>query len=248
MRFRGENPVYKYGNFDQTYNESYDDNYSATYSGVVVKSTFILAIVAVIALYSSYTLEITELGFSVFGTLIVASIVAMLAVIATRKLPQFGIVTSIVYAVCEGVFLGIISGIVAYFYGGELVQMALVGTFAVLTGMLFLYATGIIRVGSRFKKFMFSMVLGLLVSSLVIFVMSLSGVSYFYSFYVVIIVISVIVSSLYLLVDFDSITKYVESNAPKEFEWSLAIGLATTIVWVYFNILRLLVIITGRRR
>ena len=242
MRFRGENPVFKYGNYEQ----SYDDTYSATYGGVINKSAFILAIVSIVALYSSYTLNITELGFNVFGTLMASSIIAIFAVIATRKLPQFGLVTSTVYAVCEGLFLGIISGIVAYFYDRELVQMALVGTFGVFAGMLFLYSTGIIRVGSFFRRFMYSMVIGLLISSIVLLIMSLSGVSYFYDFYVFIIIISVVISSLYLLVDFDSITNYVQSNAPKEYEWSLAIGLATTIVWVYINILRLLVIIGNR--
>lgn len=248
MRFRGENPVYKYGNFDQSYDQSYDDTGCATYSGVIMKSSLILGIVAIIALYSAYTLNITELGFSVIGTLLASAIIAMIAVVATRKLPQFGIVTSIVYAVCEGVFLGIVSGIVAYFYGGELVQMALVGTFGVLAGMLFLYATGIIRVGSFFRRFMYSMVLGLLVASIALFIMSFTGAMFFYDFYVVIVLISVVISSLYLLVDFDSITRLVQSSAPKEFEWSLAIGLATTIVWVYINLLRLLVIIAGRRR
>lgn len=247
MKFRGENPVYKYGNFNQSYDQSNDESYSATYGGVVIKSSLILVIVASIALYTSYELVITDLGFNIIGTLLASAIIAMIAVIATRKLPQFGLVTSIVYGVCEGVFLGIVSGIVAYFYGGELVQMALIGTFGVVAGMLFLYTTGIIRVGSFFRRFMYSMVFGLLIASLVLFIMSFTGVTYFYDFYVAIVLISVVMSSLYLLVDFDSITRLVSSNAPKEFEWSLAIGLATTIVWVYINLLRLLVIIANRR-
>ena len=53
MRFRGENPVYKYGNYDQ----SYDDTNCATYSGVTIKTAFVLAIVGVVALGFANTLS-----------------------------------------------------------------------------------------------------------------------------------------------------------------------------------------------
>ena len=173
MRFRGENPVFKYGNYD----EAYDDTNSATYGGVTTKTAIVLGVIGFVALYFANTLNFATIGASVIAPLIIAPIIAIIAVIATHRLPQFAFVTSIVYAVCEGVFLGFISAIVAYFFGGELVQMALVGTFGVLTGMLFLYATGIIRVGSFFRKFMFSMLIGLVISSLLLFVVSVFSTS-----------------------------------------------------------------------
>jgi uncharacterized YccA/Bax inhibitor family protein len=246
MRFRGENPVYKYGNYDQTY----DDTNSATYGGVTTKTAIVLAIIGIVALGFANSLSFETIGANVIAPLIIAPIIAIIAVIATHRLPHFAFVTSVVYAVCEGVFLGFISALVAYFFGGELVQMALVGTFGVLAGMLFLYVTGIIRVGSFFRKFMFSMVIGLVISSILFFIVSMvssTGFEGLYSLYVGIVVVSVIISSLYLLVDFDRISHYVQSDAPKEYEWSLALGLAVTIVWVYIELLRLIVILSNRR-
>ena len=245
MRFRGQNPVYKMGDYTQ----SYDDTDSATYGGVVTKTATLLGIIAVIALYFAYTLEIEALTANIFVALIGAPIIAIIAVIVTHRKPEIAMFSSIIYALCEGAFLGVISAIVAYAYGGELVQTALIATFGVLGGMLFLYSTGIIRVGSFFRKLMFSMLIGLILSSLVLLALSFSGIAFetFYSFYVGIVVVSVIVSSLYLLVDFDNISRMVEAGAPKNREWSLGLGLVVTLVWLYIEMLRLLMIIANKR-
>ena len=124
--------------------------------------------------------------------------------------------------------------------------MALIGTFGVLAGMLFLYTTGIIRVGPFFKRALFSMMIGILLASVVLFILGLTGSSAFEGFYIAVVLISVVVSSLYLLVDFDRITHYVQSNAPKEYEWSLSLGLVVTIVWVYIELLRLFAILASK--
>jgi uncharacterized YccA/Bax inhibitor family protein len=244
MRIRGENPVFKYGNYEQ----GYDDTYAATYGGVVTKTSYILGIIAITAMYLAYTLNFNALDINIIGPLIIAPIIAIIAVIVTHRNPQIAFISSTVYAIAEGVFIGFFSALIAALYGGELVQMALVGTFGVLAGMLFLYSTGIVRVGPFFKRLMFSMLIGLIISSIVLLILSLAGATIFYNFYILIVLISVVVSSLFLLIDFDRITMYVESNAPKEYEWSMALGLAVTIVWIYIEILRLLVILMGRRR
>jgi len=246
MRLRGENPVYKYADYSQ----SYDDTGSATYGGVVTKTTGLLGIVAITALYFSYQLEVTGFTSGILMGLILAPIMALIAVIVTHRVPAIAPVSSIVYSLCEGVFLGVVSALFALYYGGEIIQMALMGTFGVLGGMLFLYSTGIIRVGGYFRRFMFSMLMGILFASLILFILSLVGVSFeaFYSLYVGIVLISVVISSLYLLIDFDNITRYVEAGAPKNMEWSLSLGLVVTIVWIYIELLRFLAIIANRRK
>ena len=244
MRIRGENPVFRHAQYEY----GYDDANASTYGGVVTKTSYILGIIAIVAMYLAYTLNFNDLGIGVFGPLIGAPIIALIAVIITHRNPALGFITSTVYAIAEGVFLGFISALVAYAYGGELVQMALVGTFGVLAGMLFLYSTGIIKVGPFFRRLMFSILIGLLLSSVVLIILALTGAAVFYDFYVAIVVISVIVSSLFLLIDFDRITHFVQSGAPKEFEWSMSLGLAVTLVWIYIELLRLLIILAGRRR
>ncbi len=245
MRFRGENPVYKNGNYEQ----AYSDVDSATYGGVVTKTAILLGIIAVTAMYFASTLTINSIGANVIVPIIVSPIVAIIAVIMTHRMPHIAFATSIVYGICEGIFLGFISAIYSFAFGDSIVQIALVGTFGVLAGMLFLYSTGLIRVGNFFRRLMMSALIGLIFVSIVMVILNLTNVISLagnYELYLGIAVFSTILSSLFLLVDFDRITNYVEANAPKESEWSLALGLVVTIVWIYVELLRLVAIITSR--
>jgi uncharacterized YccA/Bax inhibitor family protein len=248
MRIRGRNPVYKYAERNGYYDDS--STYTASISGVVMKTTYLLTIVALFALYFAYrlNLESFQMGNAIVIA-IIAPIVALIAVIVTHVKPEIGLFTTLIYAGAEGTFIGFISAIFAYAYGGEIIQMALVGTFSVLAGMLFLYSTGIIRVTSFFRKLLMSALVGLLLSSLMLLILSFTGISAgtFSGLYIGIVVLSVVISSLFLLYDFDLITRYVDGGAPKSTEWSLSLGLVVTIVWLYLELLRLFAIIAGRR-
>ena len=163
---------------------------------------------------------------------------------------QLAWIFSLVYATMEGIFLGFISALFAYLYGTDLVMMALLSTFGVLAGMLFLFSTGLIRVGNFFRRVMFSMLIGLVFAGLILFLMAISGglqTETGYTFYFAIVLISVIVSSLYLLIDFDNIAQYVNAGAGKEYEWMLSLGLVVTIVWLYIELLRLLAILSRKK-
>ena len=244
MRFRGANPVFARASFEGT------SEYSATYSGVTAKTGLLIAIIAVVALYFGLSLDF---GTNITGaviTAIVAPIIAIICVVVMHRMPAMAWMFAIVYAICEGVFLGFISAIYANLYGGQIILMALSATFGVFAGMLFLYSSGIIRVGEYFRRAMFSMLLGLIFAGLIVLVIALFGglgTQIGYSLYGTIVVISVIVASLYLLVDFDNVTRLVEAGAPKETEWMLGIGLVVTIVWLYVEILRLIAILSRRR-
>ena len=247
MRLRGQNPVYKFAHYEDA--RDYVDN-PATYMGVATKSAILLGIVAIVAMYASVRLSTVGFDGRMLMIMILAPIIAIVAVIATHWKPEIALFTTMIYALAEGMFIGVISALYAYFYGGEIVQMALMGTFGVLAGMLFLYSTGIIRVGDMFRKIMFSMLMGLVFSSIFILFYAIFGGAFsggFYSFYVGIVVLSVIISSLYLLVDFDNITRYVQAGVPKNMEWSLALGLVVTIIWLYIELLRFIAIIMDRR-
>ena len=123
------------------------------------------------------------------------------------------------------------------------------GTFGSLFVMLILYVTRIIRVGQGFRNFMLTALGAVFFFMIVGFIMWIStGSAYFYSpIYLAIVVFSLIISVLFLLYDFDRIENYVSGNAGKEHEWSLSLGLITTIVWIYIEILRLILIVTRKR-
>ncbi len=246
IRFRGENPVYKRVNYADSYSDT-----EATYGGVVQKTALLLGIVGIVALYFANSLNLTTITVNLILPIIAAPIIAIISIIVVHRNPSIAWIGSIIYAIAEGVFLGFISALYAAYYGGEIIQMALLGTFGVLGGMLFLFTTGVIRVGTFFKRFMYSALIGLLLTSVVFMIIVFAaGVSFesFYTLYVGIAVISTIISSLFLLIDFDRIQNYVDSGAGREYEWSLALGLIVTIVWIYVELLRLISIITRRFR
>ena len=210
MRFRGQNPVYSRAEYHE------GSVSSATYGGVALKTGFLLGIIAVIALYFGSSLDFDGFPIGMLVTVFISPIVAIIMVILAHKRVEVAWLFSIIYAVCEGVFLGFISALFATVIGSDIVYNALLATFGVLAGMLFLYSTGLIRVGTGFRRFMYSALLGIVFATLLLFGMYLFGGSsshVFNSLYITIILVSVVVSSLYLLVDFDNISNIVDSGA-----------------------------------
>jgi uncharacterized YccA/Bax inhibitor family protein len=51
----------------------------------------------------------------------------------------------------------------------------------------------------------------------------------------------VVIAALNLLVDFSFIEQGVKAGAPASMEWYAAFGLLTTLVWLYIEVLRLLI-------
>ena len=55
------------------------------------------------------------------------------------------------------------------------------------------------------------------------------------------------VATMNLLLDFDNIEKGAQNGAPQYMEWYSAMGLLITLVWLYFEMLRLLANISRSR-
>ena len=56
----------------------------------------------------------------------------------------------------------------------------------------------------------------------------------------------VVIAALNLVLDFDFIEHGAESGAPKYMEWYAAFGLLVTLVWLYIEILHLLMKLQSR--
>jgi uncharacterized YccA/Bax inhibitor family protein len=57
----------------------------------------------------------------------------------------------------------------------------------------------------------------------------------------------IIYGALMLTLDFDRAEAIVSSGADKKYEWMVALGLMVTIVWLYIEILRLIMIVASKR-
>ncbi len=155
-----------------------------------------------------------------------------------------------VYAICEGLFLGGISASFEASYPG-IVAQAVVATFAAFFSMLLLYKMNLIRCTDKFRSVIFISTASIAVIYLVNFVGS------FFNYAVPIIntatnasigfsLIVVAIAALNLIIDFDFIEKGAQNMYPKKYEWYGAFGLMVTLVWLYFEILKLLAKFSSR--
>ncbi|HSU29561.1 MAG TPA: Bax inhibitor-1/YccA family protein [Chitinophagaceae bacterium] len=151
------------------------------------------------------------------------------------------------YAILEGLFVGSISAMYNYAYPGLPIQ-AVALTMLVTLIMFLIYRYKIIKVTGKFRT-----VIIVATSAVAVFYLiqwltysiggtaiatsltsSATPISIGFS------ILMVVLASMNLLLNFDTVEKGVEMKAPKYMEWYSAFGLTVTIVWLYLEILRLL--------
>jgi len=153
-------------------------------------------------------------------------------------------VTSPIYALLEGLFLGGISAALDLRYPGIAIQ-AVGLTFGTLFAMLFAYRTGLIKVTQRLRMGIIAATGGICLFYFAQMMLGFFGVRFVsingsgvigigFSLLVV------AIAALNLVLDFDFIERGVQYGAPKYMEWYGAFGIMVTLVWLYLEILRLL--------
>ncbi|RAP35861.1 hypothetical protein DID80_05925, partial [Candidatus Marinamargulisbacteria bacterium SCGC AAA071-K20] len=133
-----------------------------------------------------------------------------------------------------------------------IVMQAVGLTFGTLFGLLGAYKSGIIKVTENFKLGLAAATGGIFVFYLVAMVLGMFGFHMNAVFGnglmgIGFSLIVVTIAALNLVMDFDFIEKGAEMGAPKYMEWYAAFGLMVTLIWLYLEILRLLVKLQSRR-
>ena len=207
-----------------------------TYANVAYKSIFLIAIV----MLSAY-LTLTYAGeFISIGTLIGALVIGFISVIIGTRSVRLSPIFSVIYAVCEGAVLGVVSALYASVYEG-IVPTALTTTLIVFVVMLLLYSTKVIKINQKFLSVMVVALIAVILMSILSFILPFGG-----SLYYVICLVSAVLSAFFLLVDFAQIESCVESGTDSKYGWVLSLGLLVTVVWIYVEMLRLLAIFSRR--
>jgi uncharacterized YccA/Bax inhibitor family protein len=181
---------------------------------------------------------------SIPGWLFIAALVGFgLAMVAIFK-PRAAPFLAPAYALCYGMALGAISAVYNQSYDGIVVQ-AVLATFAIFFVMLFLYVTRIIKVTKRYVMVVMAATLGIMVMYLITWVATLFGADI--TFWnqpsvlgIGITVVILVVAALNLAIDFAFIEQASAAGAPKYMEWTGALGVTVTMVWIYLEVLRLL--------
>ena len=174
----------------------------------------------------------------------------ILAFVTIFRNPAKAGTTAPFYAGFEGIALGGITVFAEAQYPGIGIQ-AIGLTFGILASLLFCYKSGIIKPTENFRLMIFSATMGIAILYLVSFIMSFfgSGIGFIHSngmFGIGFSLFVVGIAALNLVLDFDFIEEGAEQGLPKYMEWYGAFSLMVTLVWLYIEILRLLMKLRSR--
>jgi len=217
-----------------------------TLDDVVMKTLGLFVIVVTVAAVS-WIAVVGQPGLSMpmmlggmFGSL------ALGLVIAFKKTISVPLI--VLYAVLEGVFVGVISSFFdRMFPGTGIVTTAVIATTTTFAGMFLGWKFGLIKVTDKSRRIFGMAIMGYLLFSLVNVAAAFMGVGAGWGFGgkngrlgIGISVLGVGLASYSLAIDFDSVDRAVAARLPEKYSWLLAHGLIVSLVWLYLEILRLL--------
>ena len=225
-----------YGVATPTYSEPIPAGERLTMNDVMVKTGINLGLVAVGAAVAWVMPVLMLLGM-------VGGLVLGLVNSFKKKVSPILVMT---YAFMEGLLLGGLSAVVDVRYPGVAVQ-AVLATLAVAGTTLALFANGKLRATPKLNKIFMIGAIGYMAYGLI----SILGAGIFGSSLnsfsiggiplgLVVGLFAVALATYSLLLDFTTTSEAVEAGLPERESWRLAFGLTASLVWLYVEILRVL--------
>ncbi|WP_313989500.1 Bax inhibitor-1/YccA family protein [uncultured Rothia sp.] len=225
-----------YGVAAPTYSEPIPAGERLTMNDVMVKTGINLGLVAVGAAVAWNAPVLLLLGM-------VGGLVLGLVNSFKKKVSPILVMT---YALMEGLLLGGLSAVVDMRYPGVAVQ-AVLATLVVAGTTLALFANGKLRATPRLNKIFMIGAIGYMAYGLI----SILGAGIFGSSLnsfsiggiplgLVVGLFAVALATYSLLLDFTTTSEAVEAGLPERESWRLAFGLTASLVWLYVEILRVL--------
>jgi uncharacterized YccA/Bax inhibitor family protein len=185
------------------------------------------------------------LGLAVFGSMLAGLVLGL--VIAFARITNPLLISA--YAVVEGVLLGVVSRFFEAAHPGIVIQ-AVVGTFGVFAGMAVLYKLRVLRATPRFTRFVIGALIGVVVLSMVNWIVAMFGGNLHLVEYsvtgkvsllpIVFSLVCIAVGALTFILDFDMVEQGVRYGLPEKYAWYCAFGLLVGLIFLYWQILRLL--------
>ncbi|MDB5348737.1 MAG: rane protein [Schlesneria sp.] len=247
---RSGNPVLNASKFASMAADSYGGSNTMTIRGTATKTLILLGLCTGMASLT-WGMVYGQNAQQAMPWMIGGMIGALVLGLTTSFVPKWSPVTAPLYAMAEGLLLGGISAMFERQFQGIVFQ-ALLATFGTTFALLMAYQTGIVKATENFKLGVIAATGGIAIMYLAMFVLRAFGIGQFSlaamgGWGIAISAVVVIVAALNLVLDFDYIEQAAHQGAPKYCEWYGAYGLMVTLVWLYIEILRLLVLIAGRR-
>lgn len=217
-----------------------------TMDDVIVRTAATLGVVVLVAAIAWYALPVALVTPAFLAGALVAFALAMVLSFSRRVNPAL----VMLYAAAEGVFLGIGSKFIAHWVGDSAIIVQAVLATLVTAGLtLATYKYFAIKVTPKFTKMVIIGTMAFAGVILINFIASLfgfhTGIGGFGPMGLVFAALGAGLAVFNLILDFDMIEQGVKHGAPQNEAWRAAFGLTVTLVWLYWNILRILAILRG---
>lgn len=218
-----------------------------TLDDVVVRTVMLLALTGVTGALAWVLLPDTGsvTTLALFGSLIAG--LALGLVIAFARITNPAVIA--LYALVEGVLLGVVSRWFEASYPG-IVMQAVLGTFGIFFVMAALYKFRVLRATPRFAKFVIGALIAFVLLSLVNFVVYLIGggeglglvdtqgevswLAFLFSG------AGIVIGALTFILDFAEVEEGVRYGLPEKYAWYSAFGLLVGLIFLYWQVLRML--------
>jgi len=218
--------------------------------GTVNKAVLLLLCVFLTAAWTWSLFYRTMSPQAVLPLLAMGAIGGLLVALVTVFKQSWAPVTAPIYALLEGLVIGGVSSVAEAQFPGIVIQ-AVGLTFGTCLALLLAYKSGMIRASENFKLGVVAATGGIALFYLLSLILGLFGVriSFLYQSGPLGIAFSlfvVVIAALNLVLDFDFIEQGAGAGAPRYMEWYAAFGLMVTLIWLYLEILRLLMKLRSR--
>jgi len=241
---RSANPALNNNTFKNT--GRFSGTQAMTIDGTVNKTALGLLLLMTSAIYS-WNSPGEALGW--FVPITIFTFILLIITIFNKKAAPY---TVPLYCLAEGVVLGGISKFADNMFSG-IASQAMGITFGILAALLILYKSKLIAVTDNFRLGVVSATFGVFIIYILSLIFPLFGENFMAPFFendiwgIGFSLFVIGIASMNLVLDFDFIEKGVENGAPKYMEWYGAFGLMITLIWLYVEILNLLMKLRSRR-
>lgn len=225
--------------------EAGDGARAMTVQGTINKSLLLVAIAVATAGFVWLRFLGAERDFSAVSPFLIGGAIGGLILsLAICFKPGAAPFVSPLYAACEGLFLGGLSSLAEMRFKGVVLQGVAL-TLGLFICMLVLYTSRTVRATPAFTRAVVLCTSGIMLVYFASFVLRLFGVSMPYlheggPLGIGFSLFCVGIAAFNLILDFDLIERGADRGAPKHMEWFGAFALLVTLVWLYIEVLRLL--------
>lgn len=239
------NPIFSSLEKNKYINESFGK--TATKQGIATKTLVLLMVTLLSGFTSIYVPENILMGL-----LVISGITSFIVVMIAMMKPKTAMPLSFVYAIGQGLVYGLITYVIDDFAPGAALT-ALIGTGAIFVVMLMLYQSGLLRGSALLRSVVLGSLIAILVGGLILTIVTLVNPAYSNSLFanpslmIGLLIFMIVLGAFMLTLDFERAESIVAGGLPKEYEWQAALGFMITLIYIYFNILKLAYYIFARR-